>query len=87
MSFFLQLKSGNVFNDFTISLRDTECEEQTPLETGFGTLHKSWSPETVDVNCFDGSLKNVSVAISYKKCYFPPFLFVLDRTYKDWEID
>lgn len=81
------MKSGNEFNDFTISLKDSECEEQTPLETGFETLHKSWSLEIVDVNCFDGSLKNVSVAIWYKKCYFPPFLFVLDRTCKDWEID
>lgn len=59
----------------------------TLLETGFETLHKSWSPETVDVNCFGGSLKNLSVAIWYKKCYFPPFLFVLDETYKGWDID
>lgn len=81
-----QLKEKkNEFNDLTLSLRDTECEEQTPLETCFETLHKSWSPETV--NCFDGSMKNVSVAIWCKKLYFPPFLFVLDGTCKGWEID
>jgi len=81
------MKSGNEFIDFTIFLRDTECDDQTPLETGFETFHKSWSPETVDLNSFDGSLKNVSVAIWYNQCCFPPFLFVLDGTCKDWEID
>ncbi|OPJ81599.1 hypothetical protein AV530_010010 [Patagioenas fasciata monilis] len=63
ISIVLGLESGNEFNDLTISLENTECEDQTPLETGFEILYKSWSLETVDVNCFDGSLKNVSVVI------------------------